>query len=315
MALDRRGEQLREAACAGDWEAVTSLLHAGVNPNDQNKVNGWTAMHWAAKRGHAKTLQILLANGGDLKVENTKGDTPADVAEPTCASVLKAAGVSVAKAFKSKPSVAVTAGFKPSYMAHPEFFYAKATEDRVQGDGTAVGNNKRKQNDEASTEPSPSRSKQSSRPSTNGVSPNGAQLPPASSSHLSQLSQPAVPGKQQLTTQSNAASASQPPEILRSVDVTVLDQKAKDGQSLSRRSLGKVSFISSAMTVRDVLADAFGLDLTHVEHVDVVTRLTTQRVFVGSKLAAISKGLYLYDTDDSVGPCPVDLSFVCVSSK
>eukprot|EP00730_Choanoeca_flexa_P015698 TRINITY_DN7268_c0_g1_i1.p1 TRINITY_DN7268_c0_g1~~TRINITY_DN7268_c0_g1_i1.p1 ORF type:complete len:139 (+),score=8.24 TRINITY_DN7268_c0_g1_i1:135-551(+) len=70
MALDRRGEQLREAACAGDWEAVTSLLHAGVNPNDQNKVNGWTAMHWAAKRGHAKTLQILLANGGDLKVSH-----------------------------------------------------------------------------------------------------------------------------------------------------------------------------------------------------------------------------------------------------
>jgi hypothetical protein len=41
MALDRRGEHLREAACSGDWETVTSLLQSGLNPNDQNKVNGW----------------------------------------------------------------------------------------------------------------------------------------------------------------------------------------------------------------------------------------------------------------------------------
>ena len=41
-------EQLRESACYGDVDAMTSLLQAGVNVNSVNAMNGWTALHWAA---------------------------------------------------------------------------------------------------------------------------------------------------------------------------------------------------------------------------------------------------------------------------
>lgn len=34
-------ESLREAACVGDFSAVTKLIEAGVNVNSANKINGW----------------------------------------------------------------------------------------------------------------------------------------------------------------------------------------------------------------------------------------------------------------------------------
>ena len=42
-------EQFRESACYGDVDAMSSLLKAGVNVNSVNKMNGWTALHWACK--------------------------------------------------------------------------------------------------------------------------------------------------------------------------------------------------------------------------------------------------------------------------
>ena len=43
-------ENLREAACNGDIEALESILTNGIDVNSKNKMNGWTALHWAARR-------------------------------------------------------------------------------------------------------------------------------------------------------------------------------------------------------------------------------------------------------------------------
>ena len=49
MSMSALEEQLRESACYGDVDAMTSLLQAGVNVNSLNAMNGWTALHWACK--------------------------------------------------------------------------------------------------------------------------------------------------------------------------------------------------------------------------------------------------------------------------
>merc|ERR1719340_391213 len=56
-------EKLREAACFGDIEGVKELIARGVNTNSQHDINGWTALHWAAKRNHLNiegVIKVLL---------------------------------------------------------------------------------------------------------------------------------------------------------------------------------------------------------------------------------------------------------------
>ncbi|ERL91398.1 hypothetical protein D910_08730, partial [Dendroctonus ponderosae] len=72
-------EKLREASCIGDLEAVEILLSRNVNVNSQNSVNGWTALHWACKRGNEKIVRQLLNYGADKSVKNSKGETPSDI--------------------------------------------------------------------------------------------------------------------------------------------------------------------------------------------------------------------------------------------
>ena len=51
-------EQLREAACIGDTEAIETLIKNGVDVNDKHKINGWTALHWAARRNHQHIIKV-----------------------------------------------------------------------------------------------------------------------------------------------------------------------------------------------------------------------------------------------------------------
>ncbi|KAG5886170.1 hypothetical protein JTB14_024850 [Gonioctena quinquepunctata] len=75
-------EKLREAACIGDTEAITSLLSQNIDINSQNSVNGWTALHWACKRGNEQISKILIENGADPNIKNFKGLTPSEVCYP-----------------------------------------------------------------------------------------------------------------------------------------------------------------------------------------------------------------------------------------
>lgn len=50
--------------------------------NAQNAMNGWTALHWAAKRDHPAVVTALLNNGANPSVENAKNEIPADLVCP-----------------------------------------------------------------------------------------------------------------------------------------------------------------------------------------------------------------------------------------
>jgi len=73
-------ESLREAACRGDYETCTELIAKGIDVNSRNSINGWTSLHWAAKRGHIEIVKLLLYSGADSKILTEKGETAAQLA-------------------------------------------------------------------------------------------------------------------------------------------------------------------------------------------------------------------------------------------
>jgi ankyrin repeat protein len=55
------------------------LLARNANPNVADVENGWTAIHQAASRGHARTMRAVLDAGGDVGRRDQQGRTPIDL--------------------------------------------------------------------------------------------------------------------------------------------------------------------------------------------------------------------------------------------
>ncbi|KAM6297464.1 LOW QUALITY PROTEIN: ankyrin repeat domain-containing protein 40-like [Aegotheles albertisi] len=72
-------ERLREAAALGDAAEVRRLLGAGADINSRNEINGWTCLHWAAKRNHAQVVSCLLDAGADKQILTTTGELAAEL--------------------------------------------------------------------------------------------------------------------------------------------------------------------------------------------------------------------------------------------
>lgn len=53
---------LHLAAKAGSYDAVCSLIHAGVNVNNTDMSYGRTALHIAVEGGHKNIVEYLLKN-------------------------------------------------------------------------------------------------------------------------------------------------------------------------------------------------------------------------------------------------------------
>ena len=72
---DRYGDQLIQAAAAGDTGKITELLDMGVDPNARNDLRGHTALIEAAWRGKTETVRLLLDRGADPNIRNSYGST------------------------------------------------------------------------------------------------------------------------------------------------------------------------------------------------------------------------------------------------
>ncbi|CAG9865155.1 unnamed protein product [Phyllotreta striolata] len=72
-------EKLREASSLGDSEVISQLLAQNVDVNSQNPVNGWTALHWAHKRGNDHVIKLLTEHGGNPEIRNFKGQTASEL--------------------------------------------------------------------------------------------------------------------------------------------------------------------------------------------------------------------------------------------
>jgi len=112
-------EQLRESACYGDEDALTSLLQSGVNVNAANAMNGWTALHWACKRGHVKCKQLLISWGANTEILSSTGETPLSL-EPKCKSSTSNCHVQDSNSNDSITNGENREEFVPNYLKYPE---------------------------------------------------------------------------------------------------------------------------------------------------------------------------------------------------
>lgn len=56
------------AASNNHQQVVRLLAEQGAAVDDQERTRGWTALIWAAKRGHAETVETLLALSADPEI-------------------------------------------------------------------------------------------------------------------------------------------------------------------------------------------------------------------------------------------------------
>lgn len=106
-------EKLRQASCVGDEQSVRILLASGININAQHPVNGWTALHWASKRGHQNIISILLKHGADKRAVSKKGETALSVCtSPESRKLLGEDG-------NAQNAVEAALPIIPHYLSHP----------------------------------------------------------------------------------------------------------------------------------------------------------------------------------------------------
>ena len=81
QSLHNLEESLRETACLGDVDKVGVLVRAGVDVNSQNAMNGWTALHWGARRNHESVVSYLLESGADANIRSFQNELAVDVTQ------------------------------------------------------------------------------------------------------------------------------------------------------------------------------------------------------------------------------------------
>jgi hypothetical protein len=80
----KTGEELKaerallNAAFKGNIEALKKHLDDGVDVNAMWDSTGMTPLHSAARLGHIKIVELLVAEGGDVNVKSKFGETPLD---------------------------------------------------------------------------------------------------------------------------------------------------------------------------------------------------------------------------------------------
>ncbi|KAI8099769.1 ankyrin repeat-containing domain protein [Halteromyces radiatus] len=118
MLFDEREETLREVCALGNTKAVQHFIHGGVKINSQNKMNGWTALHWASHRGQEDIVRLLLSNGADPTIKTNKGQTALDLCSdryPNILTMLESQQVE-RTSIGPEPSLPIV----PAYMKEPD---------------------------------------------------------------------------------------------------------------------------------------------------------------------------------------------------
>ncbi|XP_014661536.1 PREDICTED: ankyrin repeat domain-containing protein 40-like isoform X2 [Priapulus caudatus] len=113
-------EQLREASCIGNYETVQSLIYGGVDVNSQHDINGWTALHWAARRGHDTIVTFLVKHGADPTIKTKNGESVLQISNKE--TIRKLLGATDHEE-QTEDHERNPLPFQPSYLQNPPFPY------------------------------------------------------------------------------------------------------------------------------------------------------------------------------------------------
>jgi hypothetical protein len=92
------GERAIEAAWRGDAAALRALLaEANADARDARDARHWSALHWAAERGEAECVRLLLCAGADSEARTAAGLTPLHLTTSAGISRLLVGGAGAAR--------------------------------------------------------------------------------------------------------------------------------------------------------------------------------------------------------------------------
>ncbi|KAJ2461478.1 hypothetical protein GGI03_005021 [Coemansia sp. RSA 2337] len=141
---DERDENFREMAALGNVKAVRAYIRGGINIDGQNKMNGWTALHWACARGQSDIVEILIRAGANIDLKNNKGELAVDVCKSDNIRALfpghESESSRPATSAEDKPAGDSTEqAFVPNYLANPDLIKVWGMPDDVLDTAVAQG--------------------------------------------------------------------------------------------------------------------------------------------------------------------------------
>ncbi|XP_046369998.1 ankyrin repeat domain-containing protein 40-like [Haliotis rufescens] len=114
------GERLREAACIGDIDTIQNLIESQrIDINNANSMNGWTALHWGAKRNHVSVVKYLMDHGADHTIRTNEGQIAENLTNNQDIRLLLGASGDVPQSQSNLP-------ITPSYLQNPPFPHSKS---------------------------------------------------------------------------------------------------------------------------------------------------------------------------------------------
>ena len=107
-----------------------------MNVNSQHDINGWTALHWAAKRNHLNIVNKLLNHGADKSIKTNKGEIPASLTSENVIKVLLSANVNTgtSPAPAKEEKLAIT----PNYIKNPVLAYKVDTSSPKEKEASVI---------------------------------------------------------------------------------------------------------------------------------------------------------------------------------
>ncbi|EJW88524.1 hypothetical protein WUBG_00563 [Wuchereria bancrofti] len=95
-----------EVCSFGDLEQAKAMLENGkIDISFQHHGNGWTALHWAARRNHQEIVGLLLRAGFDPKSPAKNGKTPLDLVTSEAVKEILKQSINIKRNQKGSSSV------------------------------------------------------------------------------------------------------------------------------------------------------------------------------------------------------------------
>uniref|UniRef100_A0A1I7X0Q8 ANK_REP_REGION domain-containing protein n=1 Tax=Heterorhabditis bacteriophora TaxID=37862 RepID=A0A1I7X0Q8_HETBA len=124
---------LEQCMIGDEWKVKAMLRNNNVDISYHHPMNGWTALHWAARRGHEAICLILLQAGFSREARDLNNKTPWEVcslAKQTVREILRPESVQK-EMLESTPNDShgngtdsIRSDFVPSFIQHPPFPYS-----------------------------------------------------------------------------------------------------------------------------------------------------------------------------------------------